>query len=292
MKLHTIIAERFVEEIMTSIRNGTPTCPWQKNWKGAKENYVSGHKYSGINQFLLPDGYFLTFNQFKKLKERIPELKLKKGSKSFFAIYWNVKHENDDPESPVETVFPVYHNIFKADDFENLPPKVSNAFANISENKTEIWNNFIENFTSCEITEIMGNSTCSFSPRTNKIVAPTKETFYFEDEYYLALAHEIIHAKGFELGEYEASSNEKEEYSYEEMVASMGAYILLAELGININPLAKQNEVSYCCGWARYFQEHPHQIIRAATRAQKRVDALLGRTVENNDSEETLVPAL
>lgn len=292
MKLHTIIAERFVEEIMTSIRNGTPICPWQKNWKGAKENYVSGHKYSGINQFLLPDGYFLTFNQFKKLREKMPDLKLKKGSKSFMALYWNVKHENDDPESPVETVFPVYHNVFKADDFENLPPKVCNAFANLSENKAEIWGNFIENFDVCEIVEIMGNNSCSFSPITNKIIVPTKESFYSEDEYYLSLAHQIIHAKGLENGDYQISEYTEEEHSYEEMVASMGAYILLAELGININPLAKQNEVAYCCGWARYFQEHPNQIMRAASRAQKRVDSLLGTTVEDDNSDENLIPAL
>ena len=64
-------------------------------------------------------------------------------------------------------------------------------------------------------------------------------------------------------------------YSFEEMVAEMGAAYLCAEAGIS--PAVIDNQASYIAGWARKLPDDRKLVIHAAAHAQKAADYILRR---------------
>lgn len=64
-------------------------------------------------------------------------------------------------------------------------------------------------------------------------------------------------------------------YSFEEMVAEMGAAYLCAEAGIS--PAVIDNQTAYVAGWLAKLRDQRKLLVHAAAQAQRAADYILGR---------------
>jgi len=92
MNVYEIVKETLLEK-MEAMNRGEVDGHWLKPWSLRKVrpmNWQSQRLYSGANLWLL-DGFgseFLTFKQIQELQKKNPEVKLRKGSKGRFVIFF------------------------------------------------------------------------------------------------------------------------------------------------------------------------------------------------------------
>ncbi len=116
-----------------------------------------------------------------------------------------------------------------------------------------------------------GQRAC-YDYEADTITMPKKKIFLSLDEYYLTFFHEIIHATGHEkrLNRKTLGKNySAETYSYEELVAELGATFLCRKAGINNFDL--KNTAAYLKGWMTYLKNHKKAIVCASYDAEKAV---------------------
>jgi antirestriction protein ArdC len=68
----------------------------------------------------------------------------------------------------------------------------------------------------------------------------------------------------------------KDKYSFEELVAEIGSAFLLAEFGMK--PCEEQN-AAYVKGWAAKINADKNMIVKAASQASKAVEYLLNLSI-------------
>jgi len=131
---------------------------------------------------------------------------------------------------------------------------------------------FIEAIQKDGVSINFGGQRACYNHETDTITMPKKEIFFSLGEYYLTFFHEIIHATGHEKRlnrknkdkSYDAHQN----YSYEELVAELGASFLCRKTGMNFDV---KNTASYLQGWVKYLQNHKKAIVCASYDAEKAV---------------------
>lgn len=283
MKTIEMMNLRFIKELEESINSGCPIMPWQKMVSGLTGNYVSLKPYRGINALLLESGFYLTWKQITELQKKNPDIRVKKGSHTFPVVYWIIKRENDeDPTSPVTSMFPKYYTVFRACDVDNLPPKM---VAN-TENPAEVFRTFMTGINHCQVETVMGSGDCYFSPSRNLVHLPPCEQFETMDEYYMAAAHELVHSTGVPLGRFEpnapdtATMSKEEKYSFEELVATIGTHMVIQALGLTLEEAAIKNDVAYARHWLQCFKDDTSLLFKAASAAQKATDFLVPERTE------------
>ena len=108
------------------------------------------------------------------------------------------------------------------------------------------------------------------------ITMPEKRQFKSMADYYETLCHELIHwtqpedrvgIKKFE--------DPIEQYAFNELVAEIGACLLLVELNVPMADEMLEQSKSYVKGWLSKMKSDPKYIFDAATQAGKAVDFLL-----------------
>jgi antirestriction protein ArdC len=137
-----------------------------------------------------------------------------------------------------------------------------------------------------------------YSPLRDLVNMPEPALFESDESYYATLFHELVHStghhsrcnrKGFERTQEFGS----EAYSFEELVAEIGACYLQSHTGI----ASKQFDCSigYLKGWLNRLKDDKRFIIRASGLAQKATDFILNiqsEGVEDNDSSHDQTAAL
>lgn len=118
-----------------------------------------------------------------------------------------------------------------------------------------------------------------YSPKDDAIVLPQRVAFLDDDHYCATRFHEAVHSTGhphrqnrFEVG----AAPSRESYSFEELVAEIGASMCCAATGVNMTDDLIENAASYCRMWATYIKSDPRAIVRAASQAQKATETVLG----------------
>ena len=136
---------------------------------------------------------------------------------------------------------PKTYTVFNSEQIENLSELNLNFVSNDEPQENEI--SEIEN---CEnfISKIIVNGnldlrfgqkpTAFYSPRFDFVELPKREFFVSTSKYYSILFHEIIHWTGHEsrLNREMKGSRDKESYSFEELIAEMGAMLCSLQFGI------------------------------------------------------------
>lgn len=84
----------------------------------------------------------------------------------------------------------------------------------------------------------------------------------------------MVHSTGIELGRRMDGDKESKEYSFEELVAEIGAWILRGLCGIE-TVKAEDNSTSYLQGWCSTFKEKPYWIMMAYSMADKAVKHIM-----------------
>lgn len=269
-RVYNFVTQRIVRELEKG------TVPWKKPWFTKKVNYISRRPYHGINLVLLDSpGEYLTWNQVQKQGGRV-----KKGSSSYMVTFYKMvekTEENEDGE-PETVAYPVlrYYRIFHLDDVKGIKSKFELTPISTNGQAAKIANEY-RLLSGLQVKHVKSDK-AYWSPSKDIVLMPVKNQFDSMEGYYSTLFHELIHSTAHEsrLDRNHSTNKLSSDYSQEELVAEIGATMLLSHAGLDIEKTVK-NTASYVKGWLQRLKGDRTLIVRAASRAQKAVDYILAK---------------
>ena len=246
--------------------------PWKKSFHGdMPRNFISKRIYNGINFLILltqdfASPFYLTFLQAKNKGGSI-----KKGSKGLPVIYYELKDfpTEDEPERKIpfirlSTVFNLEQtSLYKEDnvplDDESLSCEGLIKKLSI---KPVIKNNF--------------QGQPFYNLEKDFISIPTQKYFDTPSEYYASLFHEMIHWTGHNsrLSRDMSGKFGNDSYSFEELIAEIGASYLCGLTGIDTKTISNQS--AYISNWLNKLKNDSTLIVKASSEAKKAVNFFLG----------------
>ncbi len=260
--------------------------PWRKTWTcGLPKSLTSGREYRGINVLVLGSAqytsrYWVTYREAQRLGGYV-----RKGERASPVVYWKWRsaeeleryQEQSGKTNPAPCV-PFASAVFNLDQVDgvarpeddvpqrrNNPMVVAEQMLAVTPDKPEIVHTV--------------TNEPAYVPAVDRITMPHLGQYESADHYYATLFHELVHSTGHpkRLGRFEsAQRDDRERYSFEELVAEFGAAFLCAFAGIE-NPGNAALQASYIAGWATFLKKDNRLIIRAAGAAQRAVDYIRGK---------------
>ena len=255
-------------------------------------NALSGRLYHGINIPLLwhsaeRQGYesdrWLTFTQIRNAGGNI-----RKGEKSTLAVFYlpqqrEVVDSNgstvlDADGNPKVTSYAVVREfrLFNIQQCEGLPEAFSQPVVMVDDPIAAAEQ--VAQQSAVVITHRRQNR-AYYSPGRDCIIMPHPEQFTSREDYYGTLLHELTHATGhasrlnrdgITTGKHTFGDPT---YSFEELVAEMGAAFLCAHVGIQ----SKLQHDSYIASWLKVLQQDKKAIFHASGLARNACEYLLER---------------
>lgn len=292
--MRKLVSERLIEEVKKAVANGEKL-PWQKPWKGGElVNMASKHKFVGganiIMLMLAGEGRhrFATPAQIKKAGGTI-----KKGAKTIPLLFPLLVPEKDKAGNPLKTsegkallkcIGWRYYKVI-ADKYVE-----GGSFPVIEEEKeTEIVFEPIEELESVigqhEIDLKHEGGRACYSPLSDSIKMPAKESFVSVKAYYKTLLHEIAHwsakrvNQDIKAEDIEGANGSKAQYGFEELRAEIACCMVLTSCGFDIEEETAadslKNSVAYLQSWLKALQSNPDWLLTAALHADKRASFVL-----------------
>ena len=281
MKTKFNIYEAITEKIVAQMEKGI--IPWQRPWSGGNAeaiNYVTRKPYSFINQMLLgKTGEWLTF---KQIKERGGSIK--KGAESRFVVFYSTYNGNSKNEEEVEEeqgkdirFILRYYHVFHIDDCTGIESKIKEVEPANDLQPVERAEEVIKGYLAAEPSLHFHNDKASneafYRPSTDTVVVPMMSQYEIVEEYYSTAFHELTHSTMTEDRCNRKSDNKvaafgSKDYSREELVAEMGAAMLVNVCGMDCAK-AFENSVAYLQGWLKHLKNDPRAIVWASARAEK-----------------------
>jgi antirestriction protein ArdC len=273
-KVYDIVTGKIIEQL----ENGV--IPWKKPWglTGSGElpkNGITGRHYSGINLLMLEWGEsYYTWTQIQEQNKSCKDPKdrwhLKKGSKASIIVFFTVMEKEGKNEDPDRIPVIRYYNVFKSSDIEGCPQPEKRKHNTIEEAEA-----ILRNFTEVPIYHHNDNR-AFYSPMEDYINVPEMSRFEVPEEYYCTLFHEMAHSTGHVsrlkrfVGPALNASFGSKLYSFEELIAELGASFLCGVCGIEQKTL--ENSAAYIDSWIKVLKEDNKIIVKAAAKAQKAAD--------------------
>ena len=279
------IYQAVTDRIISEMENGI--IPWQKPWNGCPEgayNRVTKRPYSFINQLLLKhaDAY-LTFKQVQEMGGKV-----KKGAKAEMVVFWKpmVKEELNDAGEPEQKTYFIlrYYNVFWIGDTEGIPELETGVRENAPIETAE---GYIEGYINSVNAPLFKNTEPSdkayYSPSRDAVVVPMMDQYEHVEEYYSTVFHELTHSTGhfsrLDRGLERSAGFGSESYSKEELIAELGAAMLVNMAGIETTK-SFRNSTAYLQNWLTVLRNDKKFIVSAASKAEKAVRYILGETGE------------
>ena len=286
--IYEIVTENFIEELKKGV------IPWEKPWVTLSfkngENFrcggwshETGKPYSLLNQMLLDrEGEYLTFKQVQAEGGKV-----KKGAKSRPIFYYKtIEVEQKNPRTNrlemVKVPMLKYYRVFHISDTEGIEAKFkpdTSVLDGMKEpQRCKKADAVIKDYTDRELIKIYheAQNEAFYSVLNDSITLPYKKQFKKKAEYYSTLFHELVHSTGAEFRLHRFNgAYDKKAYSLEELVAEIGASVILKQLGLETKASLKNN-TAYIQSWIKTLSNDTRMISRAASRAKKAVDLIYG----------------
>lgn len=266
------------------------------------QNLFTKKQYQGFNFLALyldtlfngfTSSYYATFNSIAKAGGR-----LKKGSKGsvieFFSFIYKDKTTNKNykfedlqflTKAQLENILKVpcvkTYVVFNSNQIENLEEMNLNISIEEEEeiefhdleNAERFINTLIENGNlKIQFSKI---NVGSYNPQLDFIKMPEKKYFISESKFYATLFHEIIHWSGHESRlnrDLKGGFSDQTKYSFEELIAEMGAMLICLQNGIASEIL---NSIIYLKGWSNVNKENRIENIKNAFQQSKKAKKFL-----------------
>ncbi|HUT86361.1 MAG TPA: zincin-like metallopeptidase domain-containing protein [Elusimicrobiales bacterium] len=291
---NTDVIAKITDKIIEKMESGKLN--WNKPWTAGAmpQNFISKKAYRGWNLFAtmfneFESPYYLTFNQIKKLGGSV-----KKGSKGTPIVFWNklnkVTKDANDEEVTKGFLLAKDYVVFNAEQIEGID------FGTIEKNELGTCEELEQAISEMEIPVKIKHGLSDrafYTPTFDYIQMPEKAQFKSEGEYYSTLVHEVIHSTGHNARLNRLSlndakfDNKKHSYSYEELVAELGASYLTAMYGISTEQTEK-NSAAYLQGWLKTFKADKQMLYKASADAQKAVDYIVKKAQSEEVSEDKM----
>lgn len=271
-----------LETILEKMRAGV--APWRQNWseilRPLPHNPKTGTQYSGINLWILlasqsATNTFITYKQAAELGGHVM-----KGAKALPILYAASREKENDKGEKEESFFWRYYSVFPLEMTEGLEkfmPKIPKLKIHEKIDRAEE----LKAKALLKGARIIdGQSPCVSKAGDSVFVKmPPIGAFENPENYYSALFHELIHWTATQDGNTKRdlvgyNDARKESYSKEELIAELGAAIILSELQID-NSMTQESTAAYCDHWLKALKGHERDLISAASMAQKAVNFLM-----------------
>ena len=280
------VYETLTNRIISALENGH--IPWKKEWRtsgkasGLPYNLVSGKPYRGINIFsLLCSGYsqagWCTYKQALELGYQV-----RKGQKASPVVFWKYPTKAELLAKPNAFCFGREYPVFNIEQLDGVPVEL--PFDVPTFDPIEECELVVSNFMASASHPTLGHGgdRAYFSPSSDHVQMPNRETFNNAGGYYATLFHEFAHSTGIksrcDRAELQAVGGFGDEpYSKEELTAEFASAFLCAETGCS-NEERVVNSVAYIQSWIGKLKNDKTLAVQAAQRAQRASDFILLRS--------------
>jgi antirestriction protein ArdC len=129
-----------------------------------------------------------------------------------------------------------------------------------------------------------------YVPSIDSVTVPSISSFVSSEHYYATMIHELVHSTGHEKRLKRKGIAEGmdgfggKNYSFEELVAEIGACFLCNMIGIDSEKVF-DNSIAYIQSWLGKFNDDVTMLPKAAQMAQKAVDLILGKEYKKETEE-------
>jgi len=285
--IYKIINQKILENLKTA---GS----WEKMWAcgGKPQNLESGHRYKGMNFFLLwgeDKPFYLTFLQIKN-----NGLKLKKGAKSDIVVFWKIyEYQNKEggegeAESKSKTGAMLrYYKVFNIKDIEipkdhKLHKKLIKLEGEKFENeKLKEPEQVVNGYLNSQRIAVKDSEKAAYYPQSDCISMPPLNSFNNSNAYYSTFFHEMAHSTGHEKrlkreGILDFNGFGSHSYSKEELVAELTAAYLSGKTKIDTDKLI-ENSAAYLNSWMERLKDQKNKtfLAWAIPRAEKAAEFIL-----------------
>lgn len=273
------------------------TVPWHQPWRTAglfPTSASTNRAYRGANLLLLAmetlvrgysSPYWLTYRQATERGGHV-----RAGEKGTLVVFWK-QTVRPDPESPEPDAvkrgfFLTSYTVFNLEQTEDVtlaprfaPPEIGEEFDPLVAAE-EIWAGYADG---PRLRHVLGDS-AHYVPALDEITLPRRDQFEDAAGYYHTLFHEGTHSTGHSTRLDRPMINHfaTEMYAREELVAELGAAMLLAVAGVE--PRVEQS-AAYVANWLTALKNDQTLVIKAAGLAQKAVDRVLGANPATEPTE-------
>lgn len=265
--------------------------PWVQPWpsrsadasRALPENATTGRRYAGINVLILwsegirrgfPTNRWLTFRQALALGGHV-----RRGERGVAIVYADrfiPKGKNGRPAEADEECaaipFLKRFTVFNVAQCDSLPEDV--AVSAPSSSSLPIEPQVEALIRASRIDFRVGGERAFYAPAHDFVQVPPHEAFYEPINWYRTALHELAHATGHpsRLSRDLSGVFGSKKYAFEELVAEISAAFCCSALGIA--PTVRHAD--YIASWLEVLREDDRAIFRAASRASKAADWLLG----------------
>ena len=285
--IYQMVTDRIIAEMEKGI------IPWQRPWNGSEccISHTTGRPYSWLNQLMLGGkvGEWITFKQCKAEGGNI-----KRGEKGCPVVFWSfndkkIKETDADGNEVVRILhghpFLKYYTVFHIDQCEGIKPRFDKEVKQYDHDPIEAAENIVTTYFDREdcTLNVYQSAQAFYSPSTDSVTIPQMSQYEVREEYYSTLFHEMTHSTGHKSRLDRIVKNAafgSENYSKEELVAEMGAAMLVAKAGINCERAFK-NSVGYLQGWLKALKNDNKLIVLAAGKAEAAVNYILNGKQSN-----------
>lgn len=278
MSIYTTVTD----EILKKLSEGV--VPWRRTWvNGIPCSFGSGKEYRGINIILLglhehTSRYWVTYKEALRLKGFV-----RKGSKGAVVVFWKWRTDEemqrikDSGKSlcPAPCV-PFLFRVFNLEQTEGLKAP-ENDLKLERKDRIDEAESLLTAFKNPPRFS-HGQHLCPcYIEAYDAIQMPHLLQFNSAAHYYSTLFHELVHATGHKSRLTRDLTGKKgsTSYSFEELIAEIGAAFLCAVTGI-ANERTIEDQGAYISHWQEFLQGDSTAFMRACSEAQKAVDYIRG----------------
>ena len=264
-------------------------CPWVQPWDnvaaapGLPRNAASGRTYSGINILLLwgaviergyPSQNWLTFGQALEVGGSVR--KGEKGVTIVFADRFTPEAEKQralvSGGEPKQVPFLKRFTLFNVAQCDGLPDRMTEAQAPLPERQQIPVAEGLIAATGADFR--VGGNRAFYCPSEDYVAVPPQPAFRAQIDYYRTALHELGHWTGHSsrLARDFSGRFGSPAYAREELTAELASAYLCASL--SIQPTVRHAD--YIGSWLEVLRSDDRAIFRAAAKASKAADFLLG----------------
>lgn len=286
------VYEEVTERVVQALEEGT--VPWHKPWlaNGELPKSMSTNKtYRGVNVFLLAlapysSPWWGTYRQISELGGQV-----RKGEKATTVVFWKMlrKSEENDQGETVEKRIPMLRtfSVFNAEQADGLGAKFYASPSPLAEWEVlDHCETLAKGYLADGPSISFGGDRAFYSPASDAVRLPMRESFENAEGYYGTLFHELTHSTGHksrlarkELLEMHSFGDAS--YSREELVAEMGAAMLCGLTGLA--GVTVPQHAAYIGSWLKALKNDKKLLVVAAAQAQKAADLISGTTYETEE---------
>jgi antirestriction protein ArdC len=299
MSKNTQTIEAITDKMIAKMEQGNLV--WNKPWKGNSlpQNYITKKPYQGWNLFStlfsgFDSPFWLTANQIKKLGGSW-------SGQGTLVIFWNIstyekKNEATNEKEQKKSFILKYYYVWNAEQITGIDFKVPTQTKAEIGTCEELEQHIYNMETPINIKHTLSDQ-AYYTPTFDYVNMPLKTQFKGTAEYYSTLIHEVVHSTGHTSRLNRLAINDgkfdgkKHSYSFEELVAEIGASFLNAMFGIATEE-SEKNSAAYLQGWLKTFKHDKQMLYKASVEAQKAVNYILNDKAPSEEAAEAQNKAL